>query len=438
MVGWLLPVIVVACCACGRDHHVFEEAIAGDLAASPGVAVLVEHGGEIVFDRAFGSSDLENETPMTTDSVFCIGSISKEFGAAAIMQLVEDGTLRLDDLLSQYLPQFPRADRIRIRDLLRHTTGIVDFEYEGTWPTTMSLPRTTDEVIATFRDLPPRFEPNTQWSYSTSNYVLLGKIIELVTHQPLAWYMKTHVFDRAGLANTRFCDPDQRIAHRAHGYSLRSGTWFPAPWSWLPEFGIGGGICSTTHDLLAWQHALEEGRVVSAASFREMSTPTPLADGTPIGYGFGLFEGEVAGHRIRAHSGGVSGFNAELTHYLDDDLRIVALVNSEDAPNPEFDLAASVLHIGTAAPVPIAPTELAKYQRTILFGPTVLAIAPHDGGLALQATFLHEPPGDWTPLVYSGDDTFETSTRWLRLHYRVEHGRVIRAELHLGEMTLYQ
>jgi len=425
--------IALSAFACQRDHTRVDElaATTAKLAArAPGMQVLVERDGKVVVDGNYGFADLENRVPVTRDSVFCIGSISKQFGADAAMQLVEAGKLSLDDHLAKYLPEFPRADKITIRNLLQHTTGIVDFEYSGTWPKTMGLERTTDEVIATFRDLPPLFDPGTQWSYSSSNYVLLGKILEQLTGEPLAQLMRTRVFDRAGLEHTRFCDSYDLIPNRARGYTQTKAGWVPAPWSHLTQFGLAGGICSTAHDLLAWQHALEEGKVVSAASYREMSTPGTLADGQPIHYGLGLSQLRVANHRRIIHTGGVSGFGAMLEHFPEDKLRIITLANDRNV-DVAHELATGILRIPPARAVPITASQLAVYvvsARDEIIGPVAFAI--DDDHLVFEGM------GDRIPLVHLGDGVFEMADHHLRVRFEITSGAVTRVMLAFDDAIL--
>lgn len=419
----LVAIAIALVPACHRDRAPVDElgALAARLAAqAPGAQVLVERDGKVILDGNFGYADLENRVPVTADSVFAIGSISKQFGAAAVLQLVEAGKLRLDDPLAKFMPDFPRADRITIRNLLQHTSGIVDFEYSGTWPKTMGVERTTDEVIATFRDLPPLFSPGMQWSYSSSNYVLLGKLLEQLTGEPLAKLMKERVFDRAGLAHTRFCDSYKLIPNRARGYERQPDGWQPAPWSHLAQFGLAGGICSTAHDLLAWQHALEGGKVISAASYREMATPGTLADGMPIHYGLGLSELRLGNHRRVMHTGGVSGFGAMLEHFPEDKLRIVVLANNRDA-SIERGLVAALLHIPPARAVPIAPDKLAVYAIT--------AQEPAVGRVVFRVVGNHlvaDAQGATLPLVHIGDGVFEAADHSIRVRFEITDGKVTR------------
>jgi CubicO group peptidase (beta-lactamase class C family) len=416
---WRLLLILVI--ACGRDRDGSLTAQVAQLSKRlPGLQITVEYRGDVILDAGYGFADVENQVPVTPDSVFCIGSISKQFGAAAVLQLVEQGKLSLDDTLAKFDPTFPRGERITIRDLLRHTTGIEDFEYTGPWPPVMSVERTQAELIGMFEDRPPRFEPNHGWAYSTSNYVVLGEIIAKVSGQPLAAYMQANVWSRAGLTQTRFCETYELIPHRARGYDTKDGKLVPTALQLLEQFSIGGGICSTTRELLRWQHALESGRVVSAASYQMMITPTPLADGTPTGYGFGLYPGVMAGHRMIGHEGNVSGFTASLTHFVDDDLRVAAITNHRSLSTPWWPVVTKLLEIPPAKPVPIAPAELKRYEHLVTMTWGKLKFVADGDHLAL--VFIDDeghasPPA---PMTHVGDDTFETEDHFVRMHFMPE------------------
>ncbi|CAN5881937.1 hypothetical protein BH11MYX2_BH11MYX2_04360 [soil metagenome] len=399
------------------------DAFVATLAAdAPAVQVVIEQHGKVILDRAYGVIDLENQVPATPESVFAIGSISKQFGAAAIMQQVQAGKLSLDDKLEKWMPTFPRADRLTVRNLLQHTSGIVDFEYNGTWPTTMGVSRTTDEVIATFRDLPPLFEPGTRWSYSSSNYVLLGAILEKVSGQALADYLAQHVFAAAGLTHTRMCDSYAVIPQRARGYSSTPPTFVPAAWSHLTQFGVAGGLCSTARDLLQWQHALEGGKVVSAASYKQMSTPGELSDGTQIHYGLGLSQLRFAGHVRIMHSGGVSGFVAELEHFTDDDLRVAVVSNAASgfiAPA----LVSHLLHIAPAKAVPIPAANVAALRAASV--ESAFEGVVHYDVARDRITERAEKSGP-VEYLHIGDLVFETPDHVARLRFEISNGAVTR------------
>jgi CubicO group peptidase (beta-lactamase class C family) len=413
------------------------------LAGAPGATVRVEYRGEVVLDRAYGEADLELGTPMTTDAVMGIGSISKQFLAAAVMQQVEVGVLSLDTPLARFHPAFPRAYRITIDDLLHHTSGIADFEYVGTWPTTMAVARTSDEVIATFADLPAEFEPGTRWAYSSSNYVLLGTIVEQLGGTSLAEYLAERVFAPAGLTATRFCDADELIPRRAHGYRRVAGPdgkprHAPAEPALLVQFGAAGGLCSTTADMVRWQRALAGGRVVSAASYARMITALPLTDGRPTGYGYGLFVGDFAGHPVIAHDGGVSGYGAELSFYPDDDLHIAALYNSREAPFVGRDLATAVLAVPAPEPVPLETGAAARYaiRFVLVLGSgddlTFPVEVTADGDRLVLHVF-----GETEPLVHLGGGRFVDARRRIALAFEEHDGKVVDVTVDLGNLRMH-
>lgn len=343
------------------------------------------------------------------------------------MQLVEAGKLSVADPISKWFPRFPRGERIKVRDLLRHTSGIADMEYTGPWPTTMAVSRTDDELVAMFADRAPLFEPDHGWSYSTSNYILVGQIVSKVAGVPLADYLRDHVFAPAGLEHTRFCDAYELIPHRARAYEpAKSGVgWVPARMAILTEYGIGGGLCSTARDLIAWQKALASGRVVSLASYREMATPQPLADGTPIGYGYGLCSGTLFGRRVIGHSGGVPGFTAGLFEFVDDDFHAAAAANGGGAP--VFAIAKQTLGLAPSAPVPITATALAKYAVRGMLAPGQVSFEVATDHLELHVVFDGKNGWQWDdklPLVYVGGDTFEAADGGTSVHFAFDHGRV--------------
>ncbi len=412
-----------------REHHRLDRTLASLVKQAPGGVILVERGGRVVFHQAYGLADVENGAPVHEDAVFCIGSISKQFGAAAVMQLVEAGKLRLDDKLARFFPDFPRADRITVDDLLHQTTGIVDFEYNGGWPKTMAVERTDDELVATFRDLPPEFEPGARWAYSTSNYFLVGMIVEKASGVPLAKYLAERVFAPAGLTHTRFCDAHALIPKRAVGYDVDEQKGFiPTRPTILTQFGVGGGLCSTVHDLLTWQHALEGGKVVSAESYRKMRTAAPLPDGTPTGYGYGLFPSDFYGHPVISHSGGVAGYSAFLVEYPADDLRIVMAFNTEGAPMTaiERSLALSFLGITPPKPQPIRPAELQRY-----------AVATKEMAFVVDGDHLAVKLENRSiPLVYLGNQTFE-AVNGARVIFEVQDGRVVGFATDHGHMRMF-
>jgi CubicO group peptidase (beta-lactamase class C family) len=368
------------------------------------------------FVKAYGRADLENEVPARADSVFAIGSISKSFAAAGILRLMEAGKLTLEDKLGVWVPEMPaRWHDVTLRQLLGHTSGIRDFEYEGDWAKTKAVERTKEEVLAVFADRPPVFPAGTRWGYSTSGYYLLTLVIERAAKEPWETWLAREVIARAGLEATRPCDSAALIPRRAAGYTLAADgkTVVRAAPVHLVQFGLGGALCSTASDLLRWAGALaEEGRLLTAPSILLMRTATTLSDGSATPYGLGLFLGSFEGHRTVSHSGSVPGFSTLLATYPDDDLVIVVLANQEAfwPGGLERAMATELLGVGAVHAAQLTRPELdrlvGRYGGMSLGFSADVQVQP-DGGLAA----LREDGTPWATFQPIGGGVFATRDR---------------------------
>ena len=315
---------------------------------TPGLAVGVMRDGKILFAKGYGLADLENSTPVTPDTVFRIGSLTKQFTAAAVLTLVEKGQVSLDAPLSDYFPEFYLGRQVTVRQLLTHTSGISAYSDrtnpKNSWDYRSDL-STAQMVDRIEHFYPPyQFPPGSAWHYSNSGYFLLGAIVEKVSGRSLAEYLRQEVFPRAGLTNTALDDGVAVVPHRASGYEVTPGGGYRrADFLSMTVPGGAGAMRSTISDLLKWHEALFSGRVVSGALVKEMIAPARLSDGRlassarvasgepplpDFEYGFGLFIAKAHGHRRINHNGGINGFNATLNTYPDDHLTWVALSNS--------------------------------------------------------------------------------------------------------------
>jgi D-alanyl-D-alanine carboxypeptidase len=294
---------------------------------TPGVAVAIMSEGQIVYAKGFGFANLETGTPVSPDSVFVIGSNTKQFTAVAIMLLAEQGKLRLDDPLSKYFPDFPRGNEVTLRHLLTHTSGIHPVMVPG------GLPTPEQRVgLRTAADLVPiiqgqinlyDFEPGTSGKYSNSGYILLGVIIEKVSGLSLADFFKHHLFDRAGMTATALDDDSEVVPNRASGYQRAPGK---NVYSKPPLFsGVGtggGGMRSTVGDMLRWQDALLSGRIISLESLMTMTNPGH--EGGPFGVGIS----EIDGHTVYRTGGGGPGFRSNAKMFPDERIGFVVMTNS--------------------------------------------------------------------------------------------------------------
>ncbi|HEY6599210.1 MAG TPA: serine hydrolase domain-containing protein, partial [Pseudomonadales bacterium] len=304
----------------------------------PGAAVGVHHGDHAPYIAGFGLADVEWGATITPDTVFQIGSLTKQFTAAAILLLAEEGRLSLDDTIQSVLGNCPASARgATIRHLLNHTSGIKEFNALPDFPERTDL--TLNEVIELFKDLPSDFNPGERYAPSNWGYILLGAIIEAVSGIAYRTFLLERFFRPLRMRQTRCLYDEPIVAKRASGYAVcakgiqNARTMTMA----LPQAAFGLG--STVGDLLTWTHALRSGQVVSAESYATMIEPTRLNDGSFCDYGFGLLSLEFRGRTAITHAGGYRGFRAMMTHFQEDDLTVVVLANLESFPVERAHLA---------------------------------------------------------------------------------------------------
>ncbi|HET6230985.1 MAG TPA: serine hydrolase domain-containing protein, partial [Longimicrobiaceae bacterium] len=287
---------------------------------APCVSVAVIRGGrDTLAFRGYGVADVENGVPATAATVYPIASLTKQFTAAAVMQLVEEKRIALDDPIGRHLPDLPAGWRgIRIRQLLNHTSGIPDS------PVLTREELMPDSVVALAGKKRMESAPGSRWSYSNVGYLVLGLLVEKVTEERYDAYLERRILRHAGLAATRYCDEEAIIPRRASGY-VRHGDVVNAPYnSAVPSFSAGG-LCSTVGDLAAWNRALATGRVVTPTSYARMTTAEGAA--ATHGYGYGLIVAPFEGHRMAGHGGTLAGFSSASAYLPDDSLSVTVLTN---------------------------------------------------------------------------------------------------------------
>jgi D-alanyl-D-alanine carboxypeptidase len=320
---------------------------------SPGLEVAVIKDGKAVLVKSYGSANLEQHVPVANDSVFRIGSVTKQFTAVALLLLAEEGKLSLQDKLSKYYPNFPRADDITLDEMLHHTSGIYNYTAEPNFAVDGMIHRSTDEMVEFIGKLPKTqdFEPGTNWSYSNSAYFILGGVVEKATGAPLAKVFKTRFFTRLGMTHSALDDETEIVAGRVSGYSgAGPGKFTNAPFISMSIPGGAGSVRSTATDLATWNAALYGGKILKPASLAAMLTPGKLSNGENSGaamakmmaaagapaaaasakreYGYALFLSQDEGHRKIDHGGGIYGFSASLSEFPDDKTTVVVLSNA--------------------------------------------------------------------------------------------------------------
>jgi D-alanyl-D-alanine carboxypeptidase len=313
-----------------------------------GLTLAIRQGARPAYIQGYGSANILAHVPAQAGTLYEIASLSKQFTAAAILQLAEQGKLQLDAPAVNYLPDLPAAAQtITVRQLLNHTSGVPRNDYLYV-QLNRPQPYPPSTVLETYEQSfnALSFDPGTAWEYSNLGYFILGVIIESVSGQSYGDYLAQHVFSAAGLTTTSYCV--QPPTGLAQGYLTGGPQWTSVPSENLSLAFAAGGLCSTAPDLLAWQQALAAGRVVSPAAYQAMIAPVTLPDGTQTFYGFGLKIGVYGGQPAIYHQGAITGFGSVLAYYPGDDLTVVLLTNTQ-APTEQLDAAVSRLRAVLAA-----------------------------------------------------------------------------------------
>ncbi len=302
---------------------------------SPGVAVLLSRDGEIIYENAFGYADIGNKVPVTAETKFRIGSITKQFIAAAILKLQEEGKMSVDDTLSSFIPDFPRGNEVTVHHLLTHTSGIHSFTNRPDFMKYATVSISPEAMIDTIKTFEYDFDPGESYSYNNSGYYILGYIIEKVSGKGYGEYLKETFFDTLGMKNTGVHGPLLVLDNEATGYSLEGGTLKKAV-NWdMSNAGGAGALYSTVHDLYAWNEALFNGKVLNDESLKVAFTPVVLnsnkkPEGVEYGYGWDFYK--IRGLDFTAHSGGLHGFLSFLSRQPDNNVTIAVLCNSTPPP----------------------------------------------------------------------------------------------------------
>lgn len=298
----------------------------------PGATVLVLQHDRQVYARAYGQRDMEQRLAVRTDTPFEIGSITKQFTAAAIVQLQEAGKLKLDDPLARYLPDAPHAHEVTLRQLLSHTSGLHDY-FDGPEQEVDALvtqPIAFDRLIARIAGRPLDFAPGSRWSYSNTGYLLLGRVIEVVSGEPYGDYVRRHLLAPLDMRHTFTLADTARLDGMAVGYRHENGVLRRSPYFHPDWSGAAGFLVSTLDDLARWDRGLVEGRVVSKAGYIEMMTPARTTEGNSADYGLGLFVNSVFGQSRIGHTGGSQGFTTADEYFPGLGLRVIVFTNLGD------------------------------------------------------------------------------------------------------------
>jgi CubicO group peptidase (beta-lactamase class C family) len=320
----------------------------------PGVSIAVVRNGRVIKATGYGVANIEVSAPVRPDTIFEAGSITKQFTASAVMMLVEEGKVGLDDSITKYFPEAPQAWKsITVRHLLTHTSGIPDYwgdteqNYYTKGVIDFRREYTDDELTRAYFAQSLDFQPGEKWSYCSTGYNLLGILIRRVTGKSYGDFLRERIFAPLHMDATRVFSWTEIVPHRASGYDLVDGVWKNAG-SWMSSSvmtSADGGLLTNVLDLTKWDAALYSDKVLKRSTRDAMWTPLGLSTGSASAGGIGWFIADAHGHRVLYHTGGGYGFYADISRYVDDRLTIVVMTNVDETHTDVLKLVGEIAEI---------------------------------------------------------------------------------------------
>ena len=299
--------------------------------------MLVAQNGRVLFEKGYGLADVEKHAAATPETKFRIGSITKQFTAAAILKLQEEGKLSVNDKLSKFIPDYPRGDEVTIHHLLTHTSGIHSYTSKPEFMESVTAPAKTDAHIQSFKNDPYDFDPGRKWLYNNSGYFLLGYIIEKVSGESYGEFLRKKFFDPLAMKNTGVHVSTAALEHEALGYQFEDGK-FKQALNWdMSKAGGAGALYSTVGDLHRWNEGVFNGKVLKEPTLKAAFTPVVTGDEDPSqpkesGYGYGWSIQKQRGWQEIAHGGGLHGFASYLLRLPKENFTVVVLANCAPPP----------------------------------------------------------------------------------------------------------
>ena len=358
----------------------------------PGCAVMIRHNGEVALLRGYGIANLEHRVRVTPQTVFQSGSMGKQFTAMAVLILVEEKKLALDDPIAKYLDVPKNWSAIRVHHLLTHTSGL------GDYPESFSLQRdyTEEELLKMITAQPLDCAVGEKWSYSNLGYVTLGILIHKVSGQFWGDYLQQHVFEPLAMKHTGAISEADIIQNRAAGYVLKNGELKNQRWvSPSVNNTADGSLYFTVEDLAKWDEALETGKLISGASYEQMWTPVRLNNGSTGPYGFGWrIAKSDSGHPVLEHGGAWQGFASYIGRYRDDRLSVAVLCNRAGASASYIAKRIASFYVQNLAP---------RVHPTIKLEPAILNAYAGDYHLEDRFTIRVSGAGDRLETTWLGE-----------------------------------
>ena len=325
-------------------------------AGEPGAAVVVSVRGQTVYRAARGMANLEKGIALKSDDVFRLGSITKQFTAVAILKLVDEGRLKLDDEIGRHIPGYPDTGKgVTIEQLLAHTAGVPSYTDSPEYAASMEKPVTHADMLARFAGKPLEFKPGTQWKYSNSGYYLLGMVIENVSGRSYADYVARNLFIPLGMQHSAYEGHERSGKRRVEGYARADGKFAPDSPVHMSQPYAAGSLLSTVNDLAIWNRAISEGKILRKETWAKAFTPATLAEGSKTRYGHGFMFDPFNGTQSIHHGGGINGFLTHAVRLPQEDIYVAILTNTRARGGLHVTLSQRIAALAMGKPFPDQP-----------------------------------------------------------------------------------
>lgn len=385
----------------------------------PGMAILVVQDGRPLLRKGYGLASLEWQIPVLPNTVFRIGSVTKQFTAVLTLMLMEQGKLALQDPIEKFIPDYPtHGHRITVEHLLTHTSGIKSYTGMKSWAADWGKNFSLNELIDYFKYQPMDFAPGQKWAYCNSGFVLLGAIIEKCAGMSYSQFLQESICKPLEMTSTWLELPGLLIPRRAEGYSKGPMGYQPAPYISMTQPLAAGGMVSTVEDLAAWDAALYGEKLIRAENLRRAQTPYLIADGSSTHYGYGWEIHEYKGIEVIRHSGGIHGFLCDMLRVPSQRVFVAVLTNCDDPTQSpgtlSFRTALQVMELTHPEPLKIEPKEadLLKFSGQYEVNPDmVLTISYQEGELWMTWRGQNQPIKLASSAV---DELFEPGNPFIR------------------------
>lgn len=355
-------------------------------AGAPGATVLVARGDAVLYRKAFGMADIELRVPMRPEHVLQLASITKQFTSVAILMLMEQGKLNLQDPLSKYVAGFTRGDKITVHHLLNHSSGLTSYTNLPAFREKTREDLSPMQIAEYVKPLPLEFAPGTQYAYSNTGYLLLGMIIEQLSGMPYGDFIQKRIFEPLGMAQSTYARNYAIVPNRASGYQFYEGA-FEKPDYLSPSIAYAAGsLLSTVDDMLRWSRALRQNTLISEGSKQLAWTNHRLSDGRLSNYGYGWAINELAGAGTVEHTGGINGYATSGVYVPSRDVYAIVLTNRDDGSGPEsHNLRAVSRILGTPieenTALVLSESQLKRWVGTYQFDDVVRIVTFENGSL---------------------------------------------------------